>query len=76
MMVIRLSDIDEVRDFVHAARACDCEIDVKYNRILIDGKSLLGMIGVGMSKDIVVCCGDKNKEFENAIAKYQVETVA
>jgi phosphotransferase system HPr-like phosphotransfer protein len=76
VIVIRLSDIEEVRDFVRAARACEHEIDVKYNRVLIDAKSLLGMIGVGMSKDIQVCCGEQNTDFERAIAKYQVGTVA
>jgi hypothetical protein len=76
VIVIRLADIDEVRDFVRAARACEHDIDVKCNRVLIDAKSLLGMIGAGMSKDIQVCYGGKNTDFENAIAKYQVETVA
>jgi hypothetical protein len=34
------------------------------------------MIGVGMSKDIQVCYGEQNTDFERAIAKYQVGTVA
>jgi hypothetical protein len=76
VVVIRLADIDEVRDFVRAARSCDYEIDVRYNHVLIDGKSLLGMIGVAMSRDIEVCYGGSNARFEDTIARYQVEEVA
>ena len=37
--VIRLSDLKDVKDFVRAAEDCDFEIDVKYNRTMIDAKS-------------------------------------
>ena len=53
--VIRLSDLKDVEDFVRAAGDCDFDIDVKYNRTLIDAKSLIGMIGLGLMKDIQVC---------------------
>ena len=46
--VIRLSDMDEVKDFVRAAGGCDFDIDVKCDRTFIDAKSLLGMIGLGV----------------------------
>ena len=39
--VIRLSDMTDVKDFVRAAGDCDFDIDVKYNRTIIDAKSLL-----------------------------------
>ena len=41
--VIRLSDMDEVKDFVRAAGGCDFDIDVKCDRTFIDAKSLLCM---------------------------------
>ena len=50
--VIRLSDLKDVKDFVRAAEDCDFEIDVKYNRTVIDAKSLLGMIGLGVQKNL------------------------
>ena len=34
--VIRLSDMDEVKDFVRAAGGCDFDIDVKCDRTFID----------------------------------------
>lgn len=69
---IRLSDTDEIRDFVKAAENCDFEIDVCYNRAVIDAKSLLGMLYIGICKDLVVKYGEKDMKFENAIRKYAV----
>ena len=62
----------DVKDFVRAAGDCDFDIDVKYNRTIIDSKSLLGMIGLGLQNDLQVCYGGKNEEFENVVNKYSV----
>lgn len=70
--VIRLSDLKDVEEFVRAAEDCDFEIDVKYNRTMIDAKSLLGMIGIGVQKDMMVCYGGRNENFENLVAKFAV----
>ncbi|MCI7106738.1 MAG: HPr family phosphocarrier protein [Lachnospiraceae bacterium] len=70
--VIRLSDMKDVKDFVRAAGDCDFEIDVKYNQTVIDAKSLLGMIGLGLQKNLQVCYGGRNENFENLVDKFAV----
>lgn len=70
--VIRLTDLKDIQDFVQAAENCDFDIDVRYNRTLIDAKSLLGMIGLGIHKDLTVCYGGKNEDFENMIDKFAI----
>lgn len=45
--VIRLNTLDDVQEFVDASK-CDFDIDLKYRQILIDAKSLLGVIGIGI----------------------------
>lgn len=70
--VIRLSDMKDVKDFVRAAGDCDFDIDVKYNRTIIDAKSLLGMIGLGLQNDLLVCYGGKNENFENLVDKFSL----
>ena len=70
--VIRLSDMKDVKDFVRAAGDCDFDIDVKYNRTIIDAKSLLGMIGLGLQNDLQVCYGVKNENFENLVDKFSL----
>ena len=49
--VIRLNTLDDVQEFVGAASKCDFDIDLKYRQILIDAKSLLGVIGIGTNND-------------------------
>ncbi|MCM1106325.1 MAG: HPr family phosphocarrier protein [Blautia sp.] len=70
--VIRLTNLRELEAFVKAADDCDFDIDVKYNRVIIDAKSLLGMIGLGLRKDIEVCYGGNNEKFENLVDKFAV----
>ena len=70
--VIRLSDMKDVKDFVRAAGDCDFDIDVKYNRTIIDAKSVLGMIGLGLQNDLQVCYGGKNENFENLVDKFSL----
>ena len=41
---IRLNAAEDVREFVNAASKCDFDIDIFYNRIIIDGKSILGTL--------------------------------
>lgn len=70
--IIRLSDMNEVRDFVQAAGECDFDIDVKYNQTVIDAKSLMGMIGLGIQKNLEVCYGGLNEKFENIVQRFAV----
>ena len=54
---IKLTEYEEVKEFVHAAEKCDFDIDVFYNRIIIDAK-------------LTVKYGGKNNAFENVLCKY------
>ena len=69
---IRVSDTEEVKECVRAAGKCDFDIDVCYNRAVIDAKSLLGMLYLGLSKDLTVKYGGQNTGFENTVQKYAV----
>ena len=69
---IKLNATEEVQEFVNAASRCDFDIDVKCDRTFIDAKSLLGMIGLGVKKNLQVCYGGKNENFENVVAKFAV----
>lgn len=39
---IFLPTIEDAKKFVAAASQCDFEIDIFYNRVIIDAKSILG----------------------------------
>lgn len=70
--IIKLTDVDEVQDFVRAAGNCDFDIDVSYQRIVIDAKSILGVMGLGMSRELTVKYGGEDMEFENVLNKYTI----
>ena len=69
---IVLNNVEAAKEFVKAASECDFDIDVKCDRTFIDAKSLLGMIGLGVKKNLQVCYGGKNENFENVVAKFAV----
>lgn len=70
--VIRLTNLKELEAFVRAADDCDFAIDVKYYHTVIDAKSLLGMMGLGLRKDLEVCYGGSNERFEKLVAQLAV----
>ena len=65
--VIRLNTLDDVQEFVGAASKCDFDIDLKYRQILIDAKSLLGVIGIGTNNDFKVCYMGDDQAFDNVV---------
>ena len=69
---IKLSDTEEVKDFVNAAGKCDFEIDVCYSRAVIDAKSLLGMLYLGVCKELTIKYGEKDARFEQVVGKYAI----
>ena len=46
---IRLS-LDEVQHFVNVTSKCDFDIDICYNRYVVDAKSFLGVYGLDLNK--------------------------
>ena len=69
---IRLTDTNEVKDFVRAAEQCDFDINVCYNSAMIDAKSIMGVLYLGLSKDLIVKYGEENAGFEHVISKYAI----
>ena len=64
--------VDDVIDFVKAATECDFDIDLNYNRILIDAKSILGVMGMDLNNILPVRCYGESLQFENFLQKYAV----
>jgi phosphotransferase system HPr-like phosphotransfer protein len=69
---IRLSDTTEVQEFVEAAGKCDFDINASYGRALVDAKSLLGMLYLGVSKDLTINCSGEDAKFDSIMRKYAV----
>lgn len=69
---IKLSGFHDAVEFVHAAESCDFDVDVKYDRIVIDGKSIVGVCSLDFSHVLTVIYGGKNPVLEQVLEKYQV----
>ncbi|MCI9532285.1 MAG: HPr family phosphocarrier protein [Lachnospiraceae bacterium] len=69
---IKLSDTEEVCDFVRAAGRCDFDIDISNQYAVIDAKSILGVMALGMGQPLAVTYGGKNRGFEHVLSKYTV----
>ena len=46
--------VDEVKDFVAAATRCDFDIDISYNRFVVDAKSIVGVLGLDLNQILTV----------------------
>ncbi len=73
---IRLSTIEDVKQFVNAATLADFDVDLVSGRYIIDAKSIMGIFSLDLSKeiDLRAYCDDENKlaAFFKQIEKYIV----
>ncbi len=51
---IRLRNLDEVHEFVRNADACDFDVNIGYDRVLIDAKSIVGVMGLDLGRLLTV----------------------
>lgn len=52
-------DEKSAQEFVSAASRCNFDIDVFYNRIIIDAKSILGLLSLDLTKTLTVSVTEK-----------------
>lgn len=68
---IRLSK-ENVSEFVNAANKCDFDIDICYNRVIIDAKSIMGVFSLDLSRKLTVSYQEKDDVFESFLSRYEV----
>ncbi len=71
-MRIKLNQAEDVRELVRAAKKCEFDVDVKCDSTLVDAKSILGVISLGLAKTVIIQCHGESVEFFNAISKFAV----
>ncbi len=69
---VKFQNSEDVEAFVKAAGQCDFEIDILYDHIYIDAKSFLGVLGLGLRKDLTVKYFGENAMFEKTLKNYAV----
>ena len=68
--------LDDVNAFVNAATECDFDIDVFYNRVTIDAKSILGVLSLDLTRILTVQFNGENQGFEEYLETISPEANA
>lgn len=66
---IRIPDVETAKQFCRLAGECDFDIDLVYNRVVIDAKSILGVLSMDLRKVLKVRMNGDNTNFEALLAK-------
>ena len=62
---IRLGNFTDVHEFVVVADSCDFDINIGYDRIMIDAKSIVGVMGLDLGRDLTVEYDGNDSRLEN-----------
>lgn len=63
---------DQVQKFVSVTSKCDFDIDIYYNRYVVDAKSFLGVYGLDFSRALEVSYEGYNQELEELLSDMAV----
>lgn len=63
---------NQVESFVNAATKCDFDVDIYYNRYVVDAKSILGVFGLDLTRQLTVEYSGYDKNFEQYLEGLQV----
>ena len=69
---VKFASADEAKEFVSIASGCDFDVNVFYNRMIIDAKSILGVLGLDLGRVLTVTCHGESQKFDNFLQQYAV----
>ena len=68
---IQLKAFSEVKEFVKAAEKCEYDVDVFYNRGVVDAKSILGVMSMDLTRPLTVKYHVEDQDcFEQTLNKF------
>ena len=67
---IRLRTLQEIHEFVRLADACDQDVNIGYDRVVIDAKSIVGVMGLDLGRRLTVSYFGENRDLESFIAAH------
>ena len=65
---VSLDSIDKVKNFVNVLTRFDCDFDLISGRYIIDGKSILGIFSLDLSKPIDLAIHADDDQLEEVLA--------
>ncbi len=70
---IRLSTIQDVRDFVDIVSAADNDVDLSSGRYVVDAKSIMGIFSLDLLKPITLTAAKEDADLFDKIARFIVQ---
>ena len=70
---IKLTTIMDVIEFVTVAGECDFDVNIFYNHIIVDAKSVLGVLSLDLSKSLTVEYDGEDRAFEEMLNQKDAE---
>ena len=68
---IQLKAFSDVKEFVKAAEKCEYDVDVFYNRVVVDSKSILGVMSMDLTRPLTVKYHVEDQDcFEQTLNKF------
>lgn len=67
-----LKDTKDVQEFVNAASQHEGDIDMKSGSVYLDAKSLLGVLSMGMKREMNVICSGSDPQFYKDVCKFAI----
>ena len=67
-MKIRLNATADVREFVRAAEKCDFDVDIQYDSTIVDAKSILGVLSLGIEEPLELKYEGYDENFESIVS--------
>ena len=70
---VNLPTLEDVKAFSRLANQIECEIDVCTGRYVVNGKSIMGLFSIDLSRPVMVRLAEAGPEAETlkrALAKY------
>ena len=71
LKTIRLTP-EDVKHFVDVASKCDFDIDISYNRFVVDAKSIVGVLGLDLNQILTVSYNGYDQEFEDYLNHFAI----
>jgi len=69
--LIKLTAPEEAQEFVKAASEFNFDIDMRFNKVIVDAKSFLGVLSL-LSHPVMIFSQGSSSEFDELLEKYAV----
>lgn len=69
---IRLHSVEDAKDFVSVTTGCDFDVDLFDNSIMIDAKSIIGVLSMDLRHVLVVRYSGENENLEEFLDDHDI----